>query len=204
MIELGKFKFHIPKEITDRNAYAAKLADLLDGMGDIKKEQINRFEDSFDPRLSEISELKKRVDSFGGEYPNSATRKTLECLYFHKWDIYAQKGSRKGFEQWLTCVCGGTLNQVVYTPGYHLIHFQTIQAGMLPEGQQIAAEENGTGQKNPRLLEGSWNLNYGQVLVEVTGATDTSQLFKDWLIKQIPNYLPMTDPNTVTITLNLT
>jgi hypothetical protein len=205
----GTFTGHIPPEIQESNLNVRKLADVLDGMQQLKEAQVEKYADSFNPRTAHnIETLRYYVDEWGGEYLPDTPHRALECLYLHKDFIFSMLGTQAGLRQWLECITGGgIISDLVYTPPYPYIHFHTLGDGVLPNGQDIANEMAPPEGRNPylipTLLADSWAQGYSKLTVTITGAYDTSDNFKNWLIDILPRYLPNGDKYTTIITLNL-
>lgn len=208
---LGKFTTHIPPQILESNPYALRMATMLDEMVAIREQEIARYEERFHPSLIyDIKTLRKYIDDFKGEYLLTTSRASLECLYFHKYDIFSQKGTAKGLERLLKCLAGAEDVTVTYLLPPPLISFSTLDDSVLPNGQDIFDELDGATAFNPpkwvaTLLGDSWLPYYGAMTVDIhTIGITLSPTFLAWVLDLLPNYLAGIDPDSTTITLTNT
>ena len=204
---LGKFSNHIPSDLLEKNANAVKLAKVLDGMIDRKQVEIYKYEDRYDPsRTHTLETLRNFVDEFNGEYRPDSPRKVLECLYYNKWNIYGKKGTEYSLTTWLECVTLGTVTNVTFNPPCPIIHFASLDSGILPNGQDLQWElDNGQPDfKIPTLLDDTWGIYYTSAEITIDSPYISTDEFKDWVLTHIYKYLPVSDPNTTIVTINFT
>lgn len=190
---LGRFDGHTPPAILDANPAARALVHVLDGLQGYKSLQMQEYVAHYDPRKTDnIATLRKYVDEYEGEYRPDTPASSLECLWLHKGLIFGRKGTMKGLLQWLTCICGARRVLVAYEGPWPFLHFQTMEGGVLPNGEDLYNEKN-AGFKIPTLLDNSWLIGYSRVTITIFGSYNTSAEFMQWLIDLLPRYLPMVD-----------
>lgn len=203
---LNRFEAHIPDTIYLGNPTVQQFVAVANGMLEERAKNIERYTRSFDPQLEyETRILKLYIDEFKGEYLPDVTRGVLECLYLHKREIFSKKGTIEGLKRLFACLCSSTDISVEYTASKPLLHSFDISGGVLPEGQDLANELDGTKVPPiyvPTLLDGSWSDYYTTIVIEVSGSNRTDIEFKNFLLSIVPLYVTMVDKNSSSITLN--
>jgi hypothetical protein len=208
MEELRLPSGHVPPNLVEPNYYTRRLLAVLDAIATKRYEVIEHYADSFDPQLNtKIEDLRRFIDDFGGEYLLSTTKAALECLYFNKYEIFDSKGTDYGLIKLLTCLSGGIVTINISYP-YPLIHFFTLDGGILPNGQDLQDELNPQTPLTvpkwiPTLLDDSWSAYYYTLVnITIASSTDTSQVFTDFIKRIVPLYGWYIDPNSSTINVN--
>ncbi len=209
MAELGKFQYHIPEKILANNPSLQRFVRVLDGMVARKDLMVEKYAASYDPRLAEdIQTLRYYVDEFGGEYRGDHPKKCLECLYLNKWDIYARKGTKIGLVRWLECITAGKVTRLVYKAGAPYIHFFNLNGGILPNGKDLQRElDPEFADENfliPTLIGGSWLSSYSKFELTIDNPYNITADFRDWLLRVLPKYLPVSDPRTMYLLITFT
>lgn len=175
MSVLGKIHNHVPQVLRESNPNVDKLLDIFQELTEFVGSEISKYSRSFDPFTADTIEwVRKFVDDFGGQYLLNTHRESLECLYKNKNYIYSKKGTEAALNRVLNCYLAPyncSVFSIEYTRGYPLIHFFTLDGGILPEGQDIADELNGVYDPPkyvPTILDNSWLTYYKSCVVEIS------------------------------------
>lgn len=207
---------HIPESLYASNPYMQKLVAVFNAMVDYRKEQLDRYSDSFDPQIEyRLETLRKHIDEFNGEYvdivpsgmgvPGEITQRwALERFYLNKRYIFSCKGTAEGFRRLIWCLCNGIVTVLTHTVPNPLLHFSNLQGSVLPNGQDLADELGGVMNPPkiiPTLFDTSWLPLYNNVYVKIKHSTDTSIYFNTFVKNLVPLYLTAIDENSSNITI---
>jgi len=170
---------HIPPGILE-SPYAKELIkflSVLESIADVEIEQIQEYVKSFNIITASLEKTRVFVDDFDGEYLLSTSKKVLETLFNNKKKFYSTRGTETTLIDILECYLqqySGTVDSLTYNIGYPLIHFSSLDSGILPEGQDLADELGGAMTPTkliPTLLDGSWSNYYKTIVIELSGAS---------------------------------
>jgi len=207
MRELKKISGHIPPSIMENNPNLRSLCNVLDAVVDARNAEIENYEESYHPLTNaKIEDLRRFILEFGGDFLISTPKVSLECLYFNKYSIFSRKGTEWGLIKLLECLSQGTVT-IEYNIPYPLIHFFTLDGGILPNGQNLEDELDPQSPLTdplliPTLLDGSWEDYYSEITITIEDSQDTSSVFTDFVKKVVPLYSWFVDSNSSTINVN--
>lgn len=209
---IDKFSDHIPEEVIKNNPNLAKLLEVLEGMNQARRRQLDVYTRRFlYPLVFDIGLLRRYVDEWNAEYTSRSTNKCLDCLYRNYNAIYSAKGTEKGLIQLLKCLMWVVDEPIIEITGYigwkPLILFDDNSAyDVLPEGQDIADErlaELGEEIWCPKLLDTTWLHQRTVITIDITAGYVPNEDFLIFIRSVIILYLPMANPDLTDVELNI-
>jgi hypothetical protein len=209
-LNIETIRGHVPEGIYTSNIYVSKFINILDELLLEKQSAILKYCNSENPSLiGDINVLKKFVDDFAGDYFGLNTIYVLEQLYFYKHYIFSRKGTEEGLIKFLEIVTEGDVLAVDYSNiAKNLLHFNTLDGGILPEGEDLAFElfAEFNGYDPPRyvatLLDDSWESYYGVLSITIVDPFLDTPEFKKFLKFCVCKYLGLGDIGSLTVTIN--
>ena len=208
---LDNFHAQTPPDILKNNNEVQKFLDVFNGMLEIRKESLDNYvRRFFYPVVSDIRLMRRYVDEWNAEYLETSSRLCIDCLYRNYSYIYSRKGTISGVKKLLQCLFYVDVLPIItideYTGGKPLILSDDyLFVDWLPEGQDIADEVNAlSGQEIwcPTLLADTWLHSYTTVTITVQVNYTPSPQFLDFIKSVLVLYLPMVNPDILTININ--
>ena len=167
-------KNYLPEKLLE-NTNTDKFLDVVQALMDSEIAEIEKYERSFNPQLTDTVEgVRKYVKEFNGEYLLETTRKVLECLYNNKNNFYSHKGTEANLTAILNCYLQQysiTVTRIDYFRGYPFLNFWNLDAGVLPNGQDLADELDGLYSPDKyvvTLLGNDWIIHYKSIIVQLS------------------------------------
>lgn len=194
---MNKFIDHLPDKLKE-NPSTVSFLGLMQAIQELKDTEIAKFVDSYNPYLADNDTLMRLAKDSGQEYISTFTKKQLEGLYIRRGEIYDKKGTKDGLKALLEVLTERDIISIEYTSSYPLLHFTTLKGSILPNGEDLKAEDDGTF-VIPTLLGGSWT-NYNNSLTITFSGEAFDYQFDTWLKSIIPLYTPDGDDNSLSIT----
>jgi hypothetical protein len=188
----------------------SRLTNVLDRMLQDKNAELYKFDTAQNPaHIRDRNYLQRYLYEFGQlQAFKGAPHFIIERLIFNAYDIFALKGSHDGLKLFIHSACDGDVvsDYSEYDTPPYIIPSSITGYGTLPNGNDLKYPGGVIGflpGGSPcYLFGGSFAAYYSTVKIGIVSPYVGNAVFRDFLSRILPEYLPMVHPYTTQLTIN--